>query len=96
MDKTTLGVAAALTAAAALPASSAADAHAAAHAVPPAASYAQLLEPIPNAVERLQAANAQAAARSAELIEAQYTYPAGRRTIIIIITIIIIVAAITT
>ena len=41
-------------------------------AVPVAASYAELLEPIPNAVERLKLADAQAASRPAELIPAQY------------------------
>ena len=54
MDKTKRGAAAALTALMALPAG-AAVAHAAPNAtqaVPPAASYAELLEPIPNATER--------------------------------------------
>jgi hypothetical protein len=37
-----------------------------------AASYAELLEPIPNAVERLKVADAQEAARPPQLIEAQY------------------------
>jgi G3E family GTPase len=56
MDKTTsLGVAAAISALVALP----------------AASYADLLEPIPNAVERLKIADAQEAPQ-ARLIEAQY------------------------
>jgi hypothetical protein len=41
-------------------------------AVPVAASYAELLQPIPNAVERLRAADAEADARPARLIEAQY------------------------
>jgi dienelactone hydrolase len=40
-------------------------------AVPVAASYAELLEPIPNAVERLRASDAEAAARPAQLILAQ-------------------------
>jgi hypothetical protein len=43
-----------------------------ASAVPAAASYADLLEPIPNAVERLKAADQEAAARPPMLIEAQY------------------------
>jgi hypothetical protein len=42
-------------------------------AVPAASSYADLLQPIPNAVERLKIADAQAAAQP-KLIEAQY-YP---------------------
>ena len=41
-------------------------------ALPVASSYAELLQPIPNAVERLQAANAQADAQPPRLIEAQY------------------------
>jgi hypothetical protein len=41
-------------------------------AVPPAASYAELLQPIPNAVERLAQSNAEAAARPAALIPVQY------------------------
>jgi hypothetical protein len=41
--------------------------------IPPvASSYAELLQPIPNAVERLQAANAEADAQPPRLIEAQY------------------------
>jgi len=43
-------------------------------AAPVAASYAELLEPIPNAVERLQLADAEAAARPPGLIEVQF-YP---------------------
>jgi hypothetical protein len=72
MDKTlSLGVAAAISALVALPA---AAEPAAAPAVPQAQSYSELLEPIPNAVERLRLADAQEAPR-ARLIEAQY-YPA--------------------
>jgi hypothetical protein len=41
-------------------------------AAPEAKSYADLLEPIPNAVERLRAADAAEMARPARLIEAQY------------------------
>jgi hypothetical protein len=37
-----------------------------------AASYSELLEPIPNAVEQLRASNAEAAARPAELIDVQF------------------------
>ncbi len=40
--------------------------------VPPASSYAELLQPIPNAVERLKAADAQAEAKPAGLIDVQY------------------------
>jgi hypothetical protein len=40
--------------------------------VPVAASYAELLQPIPNAVERLRAADAQADLTPARLIDAQY------------------------
>ena len=41
-------------------------------AVPVAASYAELLEPIPNAVERLKVSDAQTAERPATLIPAQW------------------------
>jgi hypothetical protein len=41
-------------------------------AVPVAASYAELLNPIPNAPERLRIADAQAYAAQPQLIEAQY------------------------
>ena len=44
----------------------------AAPAVPPAASYADLFEPIPNAVERLKASDTEGEAR---FIEAQYGPP---------------------
>jgi hypothetical protein len=37
-----------------------------------AASYSELLEPIPNAVEQLKASNAEAAARPAQLIDVQF------------------------
>jgi len=40
--------------------------------VPLAASYADLLEPVSNAVERLKLADAEADARPAQLIQAQY------------------------
>jgi hypothetical protein len=40
--------------------------------VPVAASYAELLQPIPNAVERLKAADAQPDLRPARLIDVQY------------------------
>ena len=71
MDKTLpLGVAAAISALVALPAAAAPTP---APVVPQAQSYAELLEPIPNAVERLRLADTQDAPR-ARLIEAQY-YP---------------------
>jgi hypothetical protein len=41
-------------------------------ATPVASSYAELLQPIPNAVERLQASDAEMAAAPAQLIPAQY------------------------
>ena len=40
--------------------------------LPVAASYAELLEPIPNAVEQLRLADAEAAAQPARLFPAQY------------------------
>jgi hypothetical protein len=64
----TLAGAAAL---AAVPALAGATPPASEPAVPVAATYAELLNPIPNASERLQRADAQAEARP-ELIEAQY------------------------
>ena len=66
---TIMGAAAALATA---PALSASPAAAETPATPVAASYAELLEPIPNAVERLKLADAEAAAAPARLIEAQY------------------------
>ncbi|MGH7025232.1 MAG: hypothetical protein ACREEB_16815 [Caulobacteraceae bacterium] len=63
-----MGAAAALTAGPALAAAPAIDQPAA----PQASSYADLLQPIPNAVERLRIADAQAAGQPARLIEAQY------------------------
>ena len=41
-------------------------------AVPVAHSYADLLQPIPNAVERLKIADSEQAVRPAELIQTQY------------------------
>jgi hypothetical protein len=64
---TLLGAAFALTAAPALAAP--ADSTS---AVPVASSYAELLTPIPNAVERLRIAEAEAQAQPPQLIEAQY------------------------
>ncbi len=43
--------------------------------VPVAASYAELLTPIPNAVERLKLADAEAQAQGPRLIEAQFMAP---------------------
>ncbi|MDB5483341.1 MAG: hypothetical protein JWO83_4394 [Caulobacteraceae bacterium] len=71
MDKTTpLRVAAAISALVALPAAAAEPASV---SVPQAQSYAELLDPIPNAAERLRLADTQEEPR-ARLIEAQY-YP---------------------
>ena len=74
MNKINRGAAAALTALMALPAGAAvAEAlPAQTQAVPPASSYAELLEPIPNASERLRLADAAAATAQPELILAQY------------------------
>ena len=41
--------------------------------IPLAHSYADLLEPIPNALERLKAADSQAASEEGRLVEAQYS-----------------------
>ncbi|HEX4198149.1 MAG TPA: hypothetical protein VHZ26_11970 [Caulobacteraceae bacterium] len=65
---TMIGAAAALAAGPGL----AGPANAAPPAVPVATSYAELLQPIPNAVERLKASDAEAASRPARLIDAQY------------------------
>jgi hypothetical protein len=67
---TLMGAAAALAAGPALAASAAQ-----APAVPVASSYAELLTPIPDAVERLKAAEAEAQAQPPKLIEAQYAQP---------------------
>jgi len=72
MDKNTpLRIAAAISALVALPAAAAEPPSA--PAVPQAQSYAELLDPIPNAAERLRVADTQDPA-PARLIEAQY-YP---------------------
>jgi hypothetical protein len=76
MDRKTttlLGTAAALAAAPGL----AAAPQAMQPAVPVAASYAELLEPIPNAVERLQLADTESAAQPPRLILAQYAPAPG-------------------
>lgn len=71
MDRRTatlVGAAAALATAPAI----AAPSNAVAPNVPAATSYAELLEPIPNAVEQLRLADSDAAARPPRLIRAQY------------------------
>jgi regulator of sirC expression with transglutaminase-like and TPR domain len=73
MEPSKLGAAAAVSAAIAGLTGAGASAQATERPVPPAASYADLLEPIPNAVERLQQANLQEA-QAPRLIEAQYGY----------------------
>jgi hypothetical protein len=65
---TIIGAAAALATGPALAGSPPAEAT----STPVAASYAELLEPIPNAMERLKASDAEVAARPARLILAQY------------------------
>ncbi len=70
MDRKTatlIGAAAALAAGPALAAPTGSEAP-----VPVAASYAELLQPIPNAVERLKIADTQADLAPARLIDAQY------------------------
>ena len=44
--------------------------------IPQASSYAELLEPIPNAVERLKAADAEVTSQQGEIVQAQYYPPA--------------------
>jgi hypothetical protein len=61
-----------ITALAATPALGAHASPAPSRAVPEANSYADLLQPIPNAVERLRAADAEEMARPPRLIQAQY------------------------
>ena len=65
---TLVGAAAALAGSPALAAPAAEQAR----LLPVAASYAELLEPIPNAVEQLRLADAEAAAQPPRLIPAQY------------------------
>jgi len=71
MKGRTAGVIGAISALAAGSGMGAAATHAEA-AVPVANSYADLLQPIPNAVERLQVADAERAEQPAVLIKAQY------------------------
>ena len=68
MDKTTLGVIGAISSLVAFPAASAGATTAAAPPVPPAQSFSELLDPIPNALERLQLADAQEDHGGARLI----------------------------
>lgn len=70
MDKTKMTMAAAMSAAVGLPAGAATALE---RPVPPAATYADLLEPVPNAVERLKASDAEAAARP-QVVQTQYYY----------------------
>ena len=71
MDKTRLGAAAAISALIALPAAGAAAAPQ--PAVARAQSFAELLDPIPNAGERLKQADAEESAATPRLIPAQYS-----------------------
>jgi hypothetical protein len=73
MDKTKMGLVGAITS---LAAAGAMGAQAAPQPVERAHSYAELLEPIPNAVERLALVNSASQPDGARLIEAQY-YPDG-------------------
>jgi hypothetical protein len=74
MDKKKLGLVGALTSLAAVGAMGAQAAPSAVQPVSRAQSYAELLDPIPNAVERLALVNNQAEPDGARLIEAQYGY----------------------
>ncbi len=71
MDKTRLGAAAAISALIALPSGAASAATASQPAVPKAQSFSELLDPIPNAGERLKLADAEDAA-APRLIPVQY------------------------
>ena len=73
MDRKTVGLVGVVSALAA-PGLAAQAAPANPSAVPVAASYAELLEPIPNAVERLKVVESEDAARPPQLVEAQYGY----------------------
>ena len=76
MSSKTVGVMGVITAMAAASAGGGQAAPTNEPAVPVAASYAELLTPIPNAVERLRLSDAEAASRPGRLIEAQYApYP---------------------
>ena len=70
MDKTKLGLFGAISSLAALPAAAATPSE---PAIPPAASYADLLQPIPNATERLKMADLQEAQKAKpRLIKTDY------------------------
>ena len=73
MDKTQLGLVGAISSLVALPISAGA-AIPGQPAVPPAQSFSDLLQPIPNAVEKLKVSDAQelAHARGAQLIQARW------------------------
>jgi hypothetical protein len=73
MDRKTATLLGAAAAFAAGPTLAAPPAHA--PAVPVAGSYAELLTPIPNAVERLKVSDAEWDARQPQLIKAQYAGP---------------------
>ena len=77
MDKTTLGIMGAITSLAVAGAVSATATPAAAEPVSQAQSYAELLDPMPNAVERLALVNSQAERDGARLIEVQYAPDGG-------------------
>ncbi len=74
MDKTKLGLAAAISTLALGSVGAASAAPLQAQPIPAASSYADLLDPVPNAAERLAAVERQAEPDGARLIEAQY-YP---------------------
>ncbi len=76
MNKKTLGVVGAISSLAAATAIGAEAAPSAPQAVTRAQSYAELLDPIPNAVERLTLVDNAARPDGARLIDAQY-YPDG-------------------
>ena len=79
MDKTKLGLAGIVSSLVALPAMAIGSPAPATPAVPQAQSFAELLEPIPNAVGRLQAADAQEAVGTPRLIKAQWYWYHHRR-----------------
>ena len=72
MDKRTLGIMGAITSLTAATAIGAEAAPSAPQPVTRAQSYAELLDPIPNAVERLALVNSQTEPDGARLIKAQY------------------------
>jgi hypothetical protein len=72
MDKSTLGIVGAISSLAALPAIAVGAPIPAGPAVPQAQSFAELLGPIPNAVERLKIADADEAGGQPGFIKAQY------------------------